>query len=118
MDERLERQARNEALAREVNERISALDRDGAQSGALQGTRTFGFHCECGRNGGCSDMVWMTLAEYEVVRAQDDRFALVPGHEADELEHVVVTNERFVIVDKVDAAESLVADDPRGRPSG
>ena len=118
MEERLERQARNEALVREVNERISALDRDGAESGALEGSRTFGFHCECGREGGCPDMVWMTLPEYEVVRAQDDRFALVPGHDADELERVVDMNERFVIVDKVDAAEPLVADDPRGRSSG
>lgn len=118
VDERLERRARNEALAREVNERISALDRDAAESGALERSRTFGFHCECGRGGGCAEMVWMTLSEYEVVRAEDDRFALQPGHEEDQLERVVDRNERFVIVDKVDAAEPLVADDPRGRGSG
>jgi hypothetical protein len=52
------------------------------------------------------------------VRAQDDRFALAPGHETDGLERVVDENERFVIVDKVDSAEPLVADDPRGRTSG
>ena len=118
MEERFERQARNEALVREVNERKSALDRGAAGSGAVNGVATFGFHCECGRNGGCGEMVWMTLAEYEVVRAQDDRFALVPGHETDGLEHVVAADERFVIVDKVDDAEHLVADDPRGRGSG
>ena len=113
MEERLERQARNEALAREVNERVNVLHRE-----AVGGDGdTFGFHCECGRHGGCPERVWMTLAEYDVVRAQDDRFALVPGHETDELEHVVEANERFVIVDKVDEAEHLVADDPRGRPS-
>ena len=60
----------------------------------------------------------MTLAEYDHVRAQDDRFALVPGHETDGLEHVVGRNERCVVVDKVDEAEPFVADDPRGRPSG
>ena len=118
MEERLERQARNEALVREVNERINALDRDAAGSGAVDGVRTFGFRCECGRAGSCGETVWMTLAEYEVVRRQDDRFALVPGHETAGLEHVVETNERFVVVDKVDAAEHLVADDPRGRGSG
>jgi hypothetical protein len=118
MDERFERQARNEALVREVNERMSALDRSAAGSGAVDGTASFGFHCECGRNGGCPEMMWMTLAEYEVVRSQDDRFALTPGHETDLLEHVVDENERFVIVDKVDAAEPYVADDPRGRSSG
>src|ERR671911_1069277 len=105
MDERLERQARNEALVREVNERINTLDRSAAGSGAVEGADTFGFHCECGRDGGCPEMVWMTLDEYEVVRAQDDRFVVVPGHETDDLERVVEENERFVIVDKVDAAE-------------
>ena len=118
MEERFERQARNEALVREVNERINALDRDAAGSGAVEGVRTFGVHCECGREGGCGEMVWMTLAEYELVRTEDDRFALVPGHETRGLEHVVERNERFVIVDKVDAAEPLVADDPRARGSG
>jgi hypothetical protein len=118
MDERLERQARNEALVREVNERMSALDRSAAGSGVIDETASFGFHCECGRHGGCPEMVWMTLAEYEVVRSQDDRFALVPGHEAEGVERVVDANERFVIVDKVDEAEPFVADDPRGRSSG
>jgi hypothetical protein len=118
MEERFVRQARNEALVREVNERINTLDRGADWSGAADGVDTFGFHCECGRDGGCPEMVWMTLDEYEVVRAQDDRFALAPGHETHRLERVVDENERFVIVDKVDSAEPLVADDPRGRTSG
>ena len=118
MDERLERQARNEAFVREVNERINALNREAAESGAVEGDESFRFHCECGREGGCPEEFWMTLAEYEVVRAQDDRFALVPGHETDGLERVVERNERFLIVDKVDEVEAFVADDPRGRTSG
>ena len=88
MEERLERQARNEALVREVNERINTLDREAAGSGAVHGVETFRFHCECGRDGGCTELVWMTLDEYEV-------------------------NERFVIVDKVDEAEPLVSGGPR-----
>ena len=102
---------------REVNERIDALDREAEGSGATPEGTTFGFHCECGRAGGCAEMLWMTLAEYDVVRQQDDRFALAPGHEDDELEDVVARHERFVIVDKVAAAEPQVADDPRGRAS-
>jgi hypothetical protein len=113
VDERLERQARNEALAREVNERIDALDRGAASDGE----ETIGFHCECGRGGGCTERIWMTPAEYDVVRTQDDRFAVFPGHETGVIEHVVRRTDRYVIVDKVDAAEPLVADDPRGRPS-
>jgi hypothetical protein len=118
VDERLKRQARNEGLAREVNEQISRLDRGAAGSGAVDQGSTFGFHCECGRHSGCPEMLWLTLAEYEVVRRQDDRFVLTPGHETDSLERVVSGNDRFVIVDKVDAAEPFVADDPRGRDSG
>jgi hypothetical protein len=117
MEKRLERQARNEALVREVNERINTLDRGAAGTGAVAGVESFGFHCECGRDGGCPQMIWMTLEEYEVVRTQDDRFALVPGHETDGLEHVVAGNDRYVIVDKVDEAEPFVRDDPRRRPS-
>src|SRR5215208_3858935 len=78
---RLERQARNEALVREVNERIDDLDREAEECGATPEGLTYGFHCECGREGGCEKVVWMTLAEYEVVRQQDDRFTLAPGHE-------------------------------------
>ena len=117
MEERLERQARNEALVREVNERINTLDRHAAGSGAVAGVETFRFHCECGRGGGCPELIWMTLDEYEVVRGQDDRFALVPGHETEGLEHVVDGNDRFVIVDKVDEAEPFVTRDPRSGSS-
>jgi hypothetical protein len=102
---------------REVNERIDGLDREAERSGATGEGSMFGFHCECGRDGGCAEMVWMTLAEYEVVRGQDDRFALAPGHEDEELEHVVARTDRFLVVDKVAAAEPYVADDPRGRAS-
>jgi hypothetical protein len=50
----------------------------------------------------------MTLGEYERVRSQRDRFAVVPGHEADEIESIVEQDERFVIVDKRDEVEHLV----------
>ena len=58
----------------------------------------------------------MTIAEYEAVRAQDDRFVLFSGHETPDPERVVQQDERFVVVDKVAGAESFVADDPRGAP--
>jgi hypothetical protein len=50
----------------------------------------------------------MTLAEYERARSQRDRFAVVPGHESDEIEDVVEREEEYVIVDKRDAVEHLV----------
>ncbi len=117
MDERLERQARNEALVREVNERVAALDRKAADSGTLPADTPFDFHCECGRSGGCDVRISMTLEEYEPVRAQDDRFALADGHETPELERIVERTDRYIVVDKIEAAEPFVDDDPRGSPS-
>lgn len=121
MDPRLERQARNEALIREVNERVARLDEAAEKGGLGNEEMTFEFLCECGLvDGGeitCVEHVHMTLREYEEVRSQDDRFALVPGHENTQLEQVVRRTDRFVIVDKKPAAEPLVSDDPRGAPS-
>ena len=106
MDERLERQARNEALLREVNDQIAALGQ--GAGGWADSDHRFDFRCECGSIERCNGRVVMTMGEYERVRDQRDRFALVPGHETDELEVVVEANERYVIVDKRDAYEALV----------
>ena len=105
MEERLERQALNEGLMRTVNERIAALDQHA--TGWAGAEHPFEFQCECG-SGGCAGRVLMTLEEYERVRSQRDRFAVVPGHETDAVEHVVEQTERYAIVDKRDAFEHLV----------
>jgi hypothetical protein len=104
MEERLERQARNEALQREVNERVASLDERADWADAEQ---QFEFQCECGQPG-CESTVTMTLAEYERVRSERDRFAVVPGHVEEKIERVVERNERFLIVDKRDRVEHLV----------
>jgi hypothetical protein len=105
MQERLERQARNEALMRTVNEQIAALD-ERADWAAPQ--HQFQFQCECGSTGGCEGRLLMTLGEYDRVRRQRDRFAIVPGHETTEIEYVVEEDERYVIVDKRDEVERFV----------
>jgi hypothetical protein len=121
MDERLKRKARNEALIREVNERIETVDKAAERASLAPEGRLFEFICECGGNDAgdisCEEHVEMTIQEYEKVRSQDDRFALYPGHEREELEWVAARNERFVIVDKRPGAEPFVEDDPRGAPS-
>jgi len=121
MDSRLERQARNEALIREVNERIERLDKEAEAADLGNESARFEFLCECGvgdaEDLACQGRVEMTLAEYEEVRDQDDRFALVPGHETEDLERVVRRAERYVIVDKKPEAEPFVEDDPRGASS-
>ena len=103
---RYELQARNEALLRTVNDRIEALDLEAG--GWTDPEQRFWFQCECGNTETCNERIEMTLTEYERVRSQRDRFAVLPGHETDELERVVETSERFLIVDKRDAVEHLV----------
>jgi hypothetical protein len=121
MQNRYERQARNEGLLREVNERIERVGQ-ATQEAGLSEDATFEFLCECGRGNGsditCDEHFEMTLAEYEEVRSQDDRFALVPGHETPKLEQVVRRTERYIVVDKKPDVEKFVEDDPRGASSG
>jgi hypothetical protein len=114
MEDRFKRQARNEALFREVNERIAEL---GASAQAWSPDGSVEFMCECGADGGCGERVSVPVPVYELIRAQDDRFVVRPGHETPELERAIEWTDDYVIVDKVDAAEPLVADDPRGAPS-
>jgi hypothetical protein len=104
VEERFDRQARNESLMRTVNDQIAALDElsEWADPG-----HQFEFQCECGKTR-CDARLQMTLTEYEVVRSQRDRFAVVPGHETAEIEHVVEENDRYLIVDKRDEVEHLV----------
>lgn len=69
--------------------------------------------CECG-DLGCSEVVEMTPAEYEAVRAGGDRFFFVPGHEDVALDRVIDQTAGFVVVERFgeggDVARSL---DPR-----
>jgi hypothetical protein len=105
MEERFERQARNESLMRTVNEQIAALDKGATGWSAPE--QRFEFQCECGKTG-CDERVVMTLVDYERARSQRDRFVVVPGHQSNEIEHVVEQDDEYVIVDKRDAVEHLV----------
>jgi len=92
-----QRVGHNEALFRDINERIEAghwRDDD---------SETVAFRCECSMLG-CNLLVEMTMAEYERVRASPRRFLLVPGHEIPEVEVVVARGEGYVVVEKVGEA--------------
>jgi hypothetical protein len=114
LEGRFARQARNEALFREVNERIADL---GERAQAWSPDGTVEFLCECGEEGGCGQRVRVPIPVYERVRAQDDRFVVRPGHETPEIERAVEWSDDYVVVDKIRAAEPYVEDDPRGAPS-
>lgn len=104
---RAERLARNEALFREVNERLEELGRrTGTADGGLD------FVCECADES-CTERITLTLPEYEAVRADPRQFAVLPGHEVS-VEHVVADRGGYRIVAKDGAAAALAEDtDPR-----
>jgi hypothetical protein len=100
---------KNEALFRDVNERVKRID---AAHGLPQ-TELWEFLCECG-HADCIERVSLTVDEYERVRSSPINFLVVPGHELPEVEHVVELTERYAVVEK-DPQERRVAleTDPR-----
>lgn len=107
MNAREERFARNEALFREVNERIADVSSSYELGDRLE------FLCECGTDG-CLDAISVVRADYERVRSEPDRFVVVTGHENLEIERVVERHDGFVVVQKVgEAGEIAEETDPR-----
>ena len=91
--------ARNEELFRTVNERIEAVSK------TLAGTDpNMDFLCECDQID-CLAKVSATRDEYESVRAEPTHFIILPDHLDPDVEHlVVISNDRFAVVEKEGAA--------------
>jgi hypothetical protein len=109
VDERAKRIGRNEALFREVNERIERVTE------ALHvSSESIGILCECG-NPTCTQIVEVTLTEYERVRGESELFFVSTGHEEPDVEAVVEQHENFDVVRKNPgpAAEMARKLDPR-----
>ena len=107
MAPRDERVGKNQVLFREVNERIEEATTRAAFDGPTV------FVCECGSEQ-CSEPLELTLAQYEAIRAHPTHFAILRGHEIEDVERVVDEDERFVVVKKLArAGEIAAANDPR-----
>jgi hypothetical protein len=85
-----QRVAMNEAAFRKVNEGME-VGQD--PSGLLT------FVCECGRLG-CSRLIQLTREEYEGIRKNPRRFAIIEGHEILEAEEIVERHDRYLVVEK------------------
>jgi hypothetical protein len=97
VSEQEERIARNEALFREVNERI-------AESAQRFESDRAEFVCECAAQD-CTERVEATLDEYEHARADGTRFLMRPGHVDTTFERVLERRgSRLAIVQKVNVA--------------
>jgi hypothetical protein len=109
MGAREEHLGANEALFREVNERVAEV------SGQfIAGETRVEFNCECGDRD-CAEQIAMTVIEYEAVRAEATQFVVVPGHEVPDIERVVARQPNYVVVKKEDpdAKEVALETDPR-----
>jgi hypothetical protein len=109
MDDRERRMAQNEALFREVNERVNDL---GAGYGV--GTR-YEYLCECA-NIDCTFRLPIDPGDYEAVRRDPAQFIVLPVHFTPEVEELVATHEAYWVVRKTGEAAAYVSHlDPRSR---
>ena len=109
MDAREQRLAQNEALFRDVNERIEAMAHH------LGPDVPYEFLCECA-NSDCTFRVSLPIATYEAVRADPRQFVVLPDHYTPEVEELVEENETYWVVVKTgEAGEYVEHLDPRGR---
>ena len=109
MSSRDERIGLNEAVFREVNERIEDL------------AETFGMTsepldlvCECG-DANCVRRIAMSRGEYEQLRSDANHFAVHPGHEIPDVENVVARRKGYDVVSKSEGIPAQIAEqtDPR-----
>ncbi len=108
MDARQERLARNEALFREVNERVNEIAMLHGDDGHV-----YEFFCECSDRA-CTFQLRAALADYERVRMNGDRFLIAPAHETIEIEIVVERTPEWWVVEKQGEASQIVEElDPR-----
>jgi hypothetical protein len=108
-EERQRRIGANEALFRQVNERMRALNETFATF-----TNEIDLMCECGR-GDCSARISMTPEAYEQLRSDPELFVVVPGHEVPGVEYVIEKRNSYDVIRKHAGIPAQIAEetDPR-----
>jgi hypothetical protein len=111
MGERARRVGKNEAVFREVNERIESLNRGIA---AISDNKLH-VVCECS-DLGCAAQIALPVPVYERVRSDATLFIVVPGHEQPDIEDVVEQAADHSIVRKHEGEPARLAraTNPRG----
>ncbi len=103
----VQRVALNEVAGRRANELITPGPEAGWDLGLVER------NCECG-HAGCDAQLQLTVAEYEDLRQDGRRFAIVDEHVIHAAEHIVERRPRYTLVEKIaDAATIALAHDPR-----
>jgi hypothetical protein len=109
IDERTKKVARNQALYREVNERIEELNE---AFGEISGE--FLVVCECG-DPVCAEQIALSRRAYERTRANPAQFIVRPGHQVAAVEEIVATEPEYMVVEKHEGTPARLAEetDPR-----
>jgi len=109
MDKRAARVSENEALFRNVNERIEQINELFATV-----TDKFEVICECA-DSGCVTQISIGNDAYEQVRTDATLFIVAPGHENSELEDIIDTQSDYLVVRKHAGLPTRIAEetDPR-----
>jgi hypothetical protein len=108
VDDRETRVAKNEATFRATNREIERV----AESVGEQADDTIDVICECGQPT-CEELLPLTISEYDAIHQQRDRFVVAPGHVDEQIERVVTSGNRFVVVDKFGAAQDVAEAEER-----
>jgi hypothetical protein len=109
-DQRERRTGENQAMFRDVNERIRA-----AKEGRTAWVGISQWMCECADED-CTERIRMSLDEYEELRANATHFAVAPdkSHVVPDGERIVEKHDCFWVVEKVgEAAEAAEERDVR-----
>ena len=110
MTSRAERIGRNEALFREVNERIEDVTETlGNEPERLQ------LLCECG-SPSCTERITLARNEYEALRGDAQLFAVYPGHEDATVERVAERRNGYDVVRKHTGEPERIAEETDPRP--
>lgn len=108
MNLREHRLAQNEAIFREINERVREV-----AEGHGADTHAYSFFCECS-NADCTLQLELALDGYEAVRRHGTRFIVFPGHELPDIEHIVERHDGWNVIEKEAGAAELADElDPR-----
>jgi hypothetical protein len=103
---REERITKNEVVMRAANREIQHAEREVGNGSDDR----FEVLCECGRPD-CDGLLSLTIAEYDEIHREHDRFVVLPGHNTPDIESVVEERDAFLVVDKFGEAEQIVEDE-------
>ena len=98
-----ERAARNEVVFREANEKL------GSKRQELDLTGRTPFLCECG-DPLCTELVRLTLEEYEHVRSRPNWFLIADGHDA-EGGQIDEDHDGYSIIEKAGVARRIAEEE-------